>query len=116
MFYLDVNIVFLTILGLDDAVTEETEEGLLITGDGLVQFGLVLGLEAAAEAVEEEAHSETSSSDDLLQYTEGRLVRGDHYTWQDDLSNSPLYQPLRDWSSRPPATLGIVSKPGRSLC
>ena len=79
MFYLDVNIVFLTIQRLDEAVTEETEEGLLITGDCLVQFGPVLGLEAAAEAVEEEADSETASSDDLLHYTEGRLtVTGPH--------------------------------------
>ena len=89
-FYLHVNIVFFTILRLYEAVTEETEEGLLIIGDCLVQPGSVLCLEAAAETVEEEAHRETASPDDLLQYRDCGLVRDHHYTRQGNSLSSSL--------------------------
>ena len=91
--YLDVNILFLAIQRLDEAVTEETEESLLIIGDRLVELGPVLALETAAQAVQEETETETAGPDDLLQYGGGGLVR-DHV----DKVTSLLYQPLRDWS------------------
>ena len=108
--YLDVNILFLAIQRLDEAVTEETEESLLIIGDRLVELGPVLALETAAQAVQEETETETAGPDDLLQYGGGGLVR-DHV----DKVTSLLYQPLRDWSWPPPATEGTVGQPGCCL-
>ena len=63
----------LTVNSVYEAITDETMESLLVTGDRLVELASLRALKAAAQPVQEKADREAALSDNLLQYGESRV-------------------------------------------